>query len=215
MKKSIIAATLLGAAFTSTVNASGIPVVDVASIAQSVQNALEAAQHAKEQMTAYTNIINQAKSQFEETKDMISGNWKLGDFVDQQLIDQVIPSDWQDIYNDLDNLESLRDKFNLKSDIPEVQEQYDQMLAGYEFLENSEKLNKERADNLKQLGNLLNSAETPQQKDDLKLRIQLEQVNIQNEQNRIANVSALMEQQEKLDTEKRMLDFMEKMEKGL
>lgn len=214
MKKKLIAAILCGAVCTTTVHASGIPVVDVASIAQAVQNALEAAQHAKEQMAAYANIINQAKSQFEETKDMISGNWKLGDFVDQQLIDQIIPDDWQDIYNDLDNLESLRNKFDLKSDIPEIQEQYDKMLSGFDFLEKSEELNKERAENLKELGNLLNSAETPQQKDDLKLRIQLEQVNIQNEQIRLANVSALMENQEKLERKKSNQAFINRMNGG-
>ncbi|ECO4189895.1 conjugal transfer protein [Salmonella enterica] len=214
-KKCLISLVVSGFLFNSSVFASGIPVVDAASIAQMVKDAATEAQHAKEQMDAYANIISQAKSQFEETKDMISGNWKLGDFVDQQLMNGLIPDDWEEIYNDMDSLVSLREKFGLKSDNADVQKQYDKLLSGYNVLDQAEEVNNTRVENLKQLGKLLDSAETPQQKEDLKLRIQLEQANIQNEQIRLQNVKDMMDKQEKLDNVAKEKGFMDDMRGGL
>ncbi|EAR2772343.1 TPA: type IV secretion system protein [Salmonella enterica] len=214
-KKCLISLVVSGFLFNSSAFASGIPVVDAASIAQMVKDAATEAQHAKEQMDAYANIISQAKSQFEETKDMISGNWKLGDFVDQQLMNGLIPDDWEEIYNDMDSLVSLREKFGLKSDNADVQKQYDKLLSGYNVLDQAEEVNNTRVENLKQLGNLLDSAETPQQKEDLKLRIQLEQANIQNEQIRLQNVKDMMDKQEKLDNVAKEKGFMDDMRGGL
>lgn len=216
IKKTITASLLslaLGCSVMSNANASGVPTVDVAAAAQLVQNALETAKQAADQLQAYENMIDQAKGQFNETKDLISGNWELGNFLDTQLMDNVIPENWKDIYNNLDDLNDLRDKFGLKSDNPVIQEQYDKMLAGYDMLQKADKTNNQRVQNLQELGSLLNSANTPQQKGDLQLRLQVEQINIQNEQNRLQNVAMLMEQQQQIIDKGKAKSFKDNMRK--
>ncbi|ENE6639022.1 conjugal transfer protein [Salmonella enterica] len=214
MKKTIVKAALLSLAIsTGNVSASGIPTVDAANLAQVVLNGLEAAQHAKDQMNAYTDMMSQAQNQFEQNKDLISGNWKLGDFLDSQLMNSILPNDWENIYNNVTDLTNLRDKFGLKSDDPVIQKQYDKLLAGYDVMNKATKANNQRVENLQKLGSLLNSANTPQQKEDLNLRFQMEYVNMQNEQNRLNNISMLMENQKKLDEQERIKTFKENMRK--
>lgn len=217
MKKTmVVKAALLSLAISvgiGSASASGIPTVDAATLAQSVLNGLEAAQQAKDQMQAYADQMNQAKDLFEQNKDMISGNWKLGDFLDSQLMNNILPSDWEKIYNNIEDLTNLREKFGLTSDDPSVQKQYDKLLAGYDVMNKSLEANNQRVENLQKLGGLLNSANTPQQKEDLNLRFQMEYVNMQNEQIRLQNVSALMEKQKELERKKKVRTFMDNMNK--
>ena len=198
----------LGLYGSPAVFASGIPTVDVANIAPLVLNAQQQAQEALSALETAKDGIEQAKSQFEAHKSMITGNDSLGDFLNNPALNKVLPlSDWSDIYESVRDIEDLRRRYGLTSDDSTVQKKFDSLLAVADALERTYEASGERLKNANALRDKLNQAETPQQKEDLQLRYQHEMLELQVQQMRLSEMQALVAQQEKMQNKQRIQGF--------
>ena len=193
--------------------ASGIPTVDVASIAQLTLNAKQQADEALAQLNKAREAIQQAKAQYDHYQGLVTGNDKLGSFLNDPLLNQVLPlSDWNNIYTETKNLADLRTRYGLTSSDPKVQGAFDQLLSQASTLENTYNAASQRIKNAEQLRQRLNIVQTPQQREELGLRLQQEQLELQNQQIQLQNVKMIMEQEDRIKDKKRAQDFWNKLE---
>lgn len=227
----VIALSVALAAGTAgqTVQASGIPTVDVAAIAQMVIDAMQQAQEAADQLSAAQDQISelqaqyeQAKDQFDELKDMTTGNSRYGTRYNSDDLYDYLPTSttagsWEEIYEDMNagTLESYRNKYNLKSDDESQQEVFDVQLTNLRTLENAHRANNLRLENIKNLLDLADQATTPQEKDDIRTRMIAEQAAISNESNRLAAMESLMARNDKLLRQKQNKKFNDFLENGV
>jgi type IV secretion system protein VirB5 len=198
---------------------SGIPVIDVAGIAQFAKEAVTQAKQFKDRMDAVRNQIAEAKNQLDEAKrqgefykNMVEGHWSIEDVFNNPAASQYLAnSNWESIYSEIGDIDNLRDKFDLKSDNPATQKQYDSMLKQYAFQEKTYNLSVERQNRIMQLTNMLKSADTPSKKADLANSIQFERVQLANDSKMMADLDSLMKRQETLETNSRVLKQKEKL----
>lgn len=195
-------------------HASGIPTVDLAAIAQAVTDAMQQAQEAAANLTALQDQLDEAKRQFDETKGLITGNSRYGSkFNDPAMYDYLPTSttagSWEDIYSKMDagTLNSYRGKYGLVTKNASQQAVFDKQLTNLRTQEAAYRANNLRLENLRNLQALADSARTPQEKQDIQSRLQIEQANIANEANRLATTKDLMERQDKLLAQKQNTDF--------
>lgn len=210
-----VLAVVLSAVFATTslpIWASGIPTVDIAAAIELKANAVAQATQALDALKQAKKGIDEARQQYENYKGIITGNDKLGNFLNNPALNKIMPmGDWASIYSTVKDISSLRDRYGLKSDNASVQQQFDRILAGADMLERTYDASVSRVENAAQLRTLLNTAETPQQKADLQLRYQQEFLELQNQQMRIANIQALMNQKKEIENTKRSRAFVDYM----
>lgn len=210
MKKTLLAGLIAAALITAApaVNATGIPTLDAATGIILTSNALAQAKQALDALNQAKEGIEQARAQYENYKGLISGNSDMGDFLDNPTLNKIMPlSEWGDVYSDAKDLPNLRSRYNLQSDNPDVQKQFDKLLAVTGMLETNYDASTERVKNAEQLRQQLNIVETPQQKADLQLRYQQELLELQNQQIRMENMKMLTEQKEKMESKQRSQAF--------
>lgn len=211
MKKTLLAGLVAAALITAApaVNAVvGIPTLDAATGIILTTNALAQAQQALDALNQAKEGIEQARAQYENYKGLISGNSNMGDFLDNPTLNKIMPlSEWGDVYNDAKDLPNLRSRYNLQSDNPDIQKQFDKLLSVTGMLEANYNASAERVKNAEQLRQQLNVVETPQQKADLQLRYQQEVLELQNQQARLQNMKMLMDQKEKMESKQRSQAF--------
>jgi type IV secretion system protein VirB5 len=210
LKKQLIAVVLTTVTLAAApwVSATGIPTVDVASILQLTVNAAAQAQQALDALQETRRGIEQARAEYEDYKGAITGNDRLGDFLNSPTLNKVLPTGgWSDVYSSARDLAGLRQRYGLTSDNPQVQAAFDKMLVTADTLEKDYDASTERVNNAQQLRAQLNVVQTPQQKQDLQLRYQQEMLELQNQQMRVANMQALMEQKEKIENTQRAQAF--------
>lgn len=191
------------------VNATGIPVLDVAGIAQMVQNATATAQQALDQLNQLKQQYDQAVAAAKAEKERFEGNWSLGDVLNDPTLTSYLPDDWTDIYSSGD-VSGLREQYKLKSTNSEVQEQYDSLLSNLSTMQEAYDSTVKRTKNIEQLASYMNSAQTPQQKADYANRILFEQTQIQNEQAKVNAVKTMMEQREYIQNKARQQAFIDR-----
>ncbi|EAA1887998.1 conjugal transfer protein [Salmonella enterica subsp. enterica serovar Fluntern] len=190
----------------------GVPTVSVAELAQLVQNAQQQAQQALAQLEKAKEAIQQAKSQYEHYKSIMEGNDKLGSFLNDPYVNQLLPArDWQDIYNQTQDLTDLRKRYGVSGYEPEVQKVFDKLLRQAGVLEEQYKATNIRKKNAETLRNKLNEVQTPAEREQLVLRYQQEQLELANQQTQLQNTRYLMEQQEKLEQKKKEQNFVDYM----
>ncbi|MEE9681888.1 P-type DNA transfer protein VirB5 [Pseudomonas moraviensis] len=211
MKKTLLAGLVAAALITAApaVNAVvGIPTLDAATGIILTTNALAQAQQALDALNQAKEGIEQARAQYENYKGLISGNSNMGDFLDNPTLNKIMPlSEWGDVYDDAKDLPNLRSRYNLQSDNPDIQKQFDKLLSVTGMLEANYNASAERVKNAEQLRQQLNVVETPQQKADLQLRYQQEVLELQNQQARLQNMKMLMDQKEKMESKQRSQAF--------
>lgn len=208
MKLKTLMAVSLAMAISSPVYASGIPTVDVANITQLVVNAQQQAKEALAQLDKAKEAISQAKSQYDHYKSIMQGNDKLGDFLNDPLLNELLPvSDWQDIYSQAKDLPNLRTRYGLTSSDPKIQAAFDKLLSQADTLEKQYDASNKRIKTAEGLRSRLNSVETPKDREQLGLRYQQEMLELQNQQAQLQNTRYLMEQQNKIDDAKRAQAF--------
>ncbi len=206
MKRNLIAVSL-ALIFTATgiapAVASGVPTVDVAALTQMVQNAQQQAREALAQLDKAKEAISQAKSQYDHYKGIVQGNDKLGEFLNDPYVNQLLPAkEWQDIYSQAKDLPQLRQRYGLTSSDPQVQAAFDKLLSQADVLEKQYKATNTRLDHAKGLRSRLNTVETPKDREQLALRYQQEMLELQAQQAQLQNSRYLMEQKEKMEREK-------------
>ncbi|VGA88015.1 P-type DNA transfer protein VirB5 [Klebsiella pneumoniae] len=208
MKLKTLMAVSIAMAISLPVYASGIPTVDVASITQLVVNAQQQAKEALAQLDKAKEAISQAKSQYDHYKSIMQGNDKLGDFLNDPLLNELLPvSDWQDIYSQAKDLPNLRTRYGLTSSDPKIQAAFDKLLSQADTLEKQYDASNKRIKTAEGLRSRLNSVETPKDREQLGLRYQQEMLELQNQQAQLQNTRYLMEQQNKIDDAKRAQAF--------
>lgn len=210
MKKTLLAGLVAAALITAapSVIATGIPTLDVATGMILTTNALAQAQQALDALNQAKEGIEQARAQYENYKGLISGNSGMGDFLDNPTLNKIMPlSEWGEVYTDAKDLPNLRSRYNLQSDNPDIQKQFDKLLSVTGMLEANYNASTERVKNAEQLREQLNVVETPQQKADLQLRYQQELLELQNQQARLENMKLLTEQKEKMESKQRSQAF--------
>lgn len=197
-----------------TASATGIPTVDVASIAQMAANAVQQASEAAAQLEQAKRAISEAQSQFEKTKGMITGNSGYGSQYNNKDLTDYLPTSttmnsWEKIYDQMDSstLQAMRDEYGLKSDEPLQQEVFDKQLTHLYTSETAYKANNRRIENIQALQAEADQAQTPQEKQDIATRISTEQAAIANESNRLATAKELMDRQERLYAQKQNKEF--------
>jgi len=216
MKKTLavftMSAVMLAVALPSCVSASGIPTLDVATGIILQSNAMAQAQQALDALKTAKDGIQQAKQQYDNYKGIVTGNDRLGDFLNNPALNQVLPlGEWSQVYTTVQDIASLRERYGLKSDNLSVQAKFDRMLAAADALERNYDASTDRVKNAAQLRAKLNEVQTPQQKEDLQLRYQQELIEQQNQQMRLANIQMLQNQQEKMENQKKAQAFEDAM----
>jgi type IV secretion system protein VirB5 len=209
--KTSLAAATLGVAIASIslpALATGIPTLDVATGIILESNAVAQAKQALDALKQAKDGIDQARQQYENYKSIITGNDKLGDFLNNPELNKILPmGDWADMYSTVQDIASLRERYGLTSDNASVQEKFDKILAGADALQRTYDASTQRVKDAEQLRAQLNQVETPQQKADLQLRYQQELIEQQNDQMRLTNLQMLQQQQEKIENTKRSQAF--------
>ncbi|MEA7989552.1 conjugal transfer protein, partial [Salmonella enterica subsp. enterica serovar Virginia] len=164
------------------------------------------------QLEKAKEAIQQAKSQYEHYKSIMEGNDKLGSFLNDPYVNQLLPArDWQDIYNQTQDLTDLRKRYGVSGYEPEVQKVFDKLLRQAGVLEEQYKATNIRKKNAETLRNKLNEVQTPAEREQLVLRYQQEQLELANQQTQLQNTRYLMEQQEKLEQKKKEQNFVDYM----
>ncbi|EFF9667462.1 MULTISPECIES: type IV secretion system protein [Enterobacterales] len=206
----LTALAVLVAALSAPVYSTGIPSVDVARITQAAQQAQIQAKEALAQLNAAKDAIAQAKAQYDKYEGMVKGNANLGDWLRDDNVSDLFPTDdWADLYDDASNLSSLRSRYGLTSSDPGVQAQFDRLLSQAGVLEKNYSASANRIKRLSSMRKALNTAVTPQQKEDLALRFQDEQLELKNQEVQLQNTRMLMEQKEKINDAKYAQDMSE------
>lgn len=196
---------VIALSISTPILASGIPVVDVAGIAQMLQSATQQAAQALDQLNATKNAMMAEKARFE-------GNWSLADVLNDPTLISYLPSkDWQDLYTSGRDFTQLRKKYNLVSNNPIKQKAFDGMLANLDVMEKSYESTVKRQKNIEDLSRYMNSAQTPQQKSDFSNRLAFEQVQLANEKSRLDSLNVLMKQKKDLESEAKANAFKNKM----
>lgn len=212
MRRSPLILALVLSLSNLSVFAGGIPTVSVAELTQMVKNAQQQARESLAQLEKAKESILQAKNQYEHYKSITQGNDKLGDFLNDPQIKQLLPiGDWQEIYYRTKDLTSLRNRYGLTSNDPKVQAFFDRLLTQAGTLEEQYKATNKRIATAEGLRRQLNRVETPKDREQLALRYQQEMLEMQAQQMQLQNARYLMEQNEKMENKKKAQaaeDFM-------
>lgn len=175
MKK--LACIFLLASISGQVIASGIPTVDVAAIAKTVEEGLTRAKEA-------ANQLNQLKEQYEQQmKYAEDQKQRLEGFTDFSSGFDSASSYMKDSLSSItdgakSDLSGLRDKYNLNSDDNVTQERYNTLLQKIKLYDEFNDSMRSRADRITSLQNDFSSADTPQKKADLANQLSTEKITL-------------------------------------
>ncbi|WP_421556737.1 P-type DNA transfer protein VirB5 [Pseudomonas kitaguniensis] len=204
----LAAAVVLGAALSNTVFALGVPTLDATTGLILTNSAIAQASQAANALKTAKDGIEQVRDQYNNYKSIVTGNDKLGNFLSNPSINKVLPlGEWSQLYSDVKDIASLRERYGLKSENQSVQARFDRVLSAMDALEKTYDASTERVKNAELLRAKLNEVQTPQQKEDLQLRFQQEYLEVQNQQMRLANMKMLQEQQDKIVNQQRAQAF--------
>ncbi|HAV7684176.1 TPA: conjugal transfer protein TrbJ [Escherichia coli] len=155
-----------------------IPVVDPASIAKTVEEGVTRAKEAaanlqqlKEQYEQTIKYAEEQKRRLEGFTDFSNGFDSAESYMKTRLSDLTDHSK--------ENVNSLRDKYNLKSESNLAQTRYDSILKQIDFYEKFNKSLLERANRMQNLQNSFSHANTPQQKADLANQLNTEKLTLE------------------------------------
>lgn len=201
MKRYISAATLFFV-FSLKSFAAGIPVVDVAGLAQMVQDGLVRAQEFQKTIGEARNRLNQMKQTAQHYKSMVEGHYSFETIINDPNLNQFFELDGvKDIYDSVGDIASMRDEYGLYSDNPSVQRRYDSQLKTLRFQEELHEQFLSRSERMNSLLSQFNAANTPAKKADLGNAIEYEQMQLANEQNMMVAMNSMLEQQRKIQAQ--------------
>ncbi|HHY0508171.1 TPA: type IV secretion system protein [Vibrio parahaemolyticus] len=185
--------------------ASGIPVVDVAGIAQMITDSATRAQEFSQSISEARNRLNQLKSQAQHYKSMVEGHYGFEEILsDPNLNDAIDLSAYSDLYDAIDDVSDLREEFGLYSDNPVIQRRYDMQLKQLKFQETLYERSAKRQERMSRLLSQFGTATTPAAKEDLGNAINFEKTLMENEQDMMTAMSEMLERQKQLEIEKRL-----------
>jgi len=212
VKKLLQALAVAGViAIHSPAQASGIPTVDVAAIAQDLMSYTADIQHYadvinswQQQYQQMTQQLNTLKSQYEA----ITGARGMGQLLNALDLYNALPPEWQTVYQ---NVKAAGDTLQGVKAMTDGQKIYygtintniDQIKAGYQAAT-------DRLVRLQALMSQIDSAQDQKAAQDLANRIGVEQTILQNENARIGLMVQMQQIQMKVAEEQRLDDFNKK-----
>lgn len=209
MKKVLLASLLV---FSLGSNASGIPVVDVANLAQIVTEGLARAKEFKQNMDEARNRLSEMKASSDHYKKMVDGHFNFEDVLNDPYANEFMAlDDWKDIYNDSSGLVELREEFGMYSDDPLVQRRYDNQLRQYNAQSKFYKASVERNKKMQSLLGQFSTATTPAAKEDIANAIRFEQTQVQNDAQMMATMNTMMDERRRLEARKKSQEKVELM----
>ncbi|EGH3654133.1 conjugal transfer protein TrbJ [Salmonella enterica] len=157
--------------------ASGIPVVDVASIAKTVEEGINRAQEAANQLSQLKDQYEQSIKYAEAQKERLEG------FTDFSSGFDSASSYMKDSLSNItdgakSDLSGLRGQYGLSSNDSTTQARYDGLLQKIKFYDDFNKSMRERANRITGLQNAFSGADTPQKKADLANQLNTEQMTL-------------------------------------
>ncbi|EGD7062442.1 conjugal transfer protein TrbJ [Salmonella enterica] len=156
----------------------GIPVVDVAAIAKTVEEGLNRAAEAARQLEQLKQQYEQTIRYAEEQKKRLEGFTDFSNGFDSAS--SYMKDSLSTITNSAkSDLSSLRSQYDLSSNVAETQQKYDAILAKIKFYENFNNEMQERAKRLTTLQKEFASADTPQKKADLSNQLNTEKLTME------------------------------------
>jgi hypothetical protein len=173
-----------------------LPTVDFAAIAQSVRNAAQQAREAYAELSLLKSSLEEGKKEFEENKKLMTGNSHFGNKYNDPILHEYLPTkkSWEDIYKSIDSslVDEYRKKYHLNDHV------FDKYLINLITLEKAYNVSNLTLENLQNLQKLADSVKTPQEKEDIHSRLEIEEAKITNEHNRLTELKELMSYDEKL-----------------
>ena len=174
--------------------AGGIPVIDPAQLAQSIQQGIQLGQQIQNQIKQITELKNQVKA--------LTGNRNLGNILKTDALEQL-PDEWKSVYDaamqtkggNFNNLLSSKG-YNQNADNERLIKHFDLTLKA---IKDSEL----RFQNIKALMDRVNTTQDAKAAADLQNRISLEKAYIQQNQTRLDMMERYMALDEKVQVKKR------------
>ena len=216
-KKTILSALALCFSLSATmpVYAGGIPVLDAANLINTAENIVQWGK----QLTEMKNQLIQAKAQF----DSLNGLRGIGSLLNNELLVQYIPKDYQDAYQKLmdgtggdfaglsgklTTIKTLNQKYTcaqLNTDaalIAQCENQWNKLALDKEVGDLGYKQAAKNIENLQTFVSSINESTDPKSLYDLQARIQIEQVRMQNEMMKLETMKMMAEADKKLTQQK-------------
>lgn len=198
MKKLLLIPVLLLGSAAPVVNASGIPVVDIAGLTQMVtDNVQRAAQWAKEaDQWAKANGLDvdkleEYKRQGDHYASMVEGHYSFEDFLNDPLLNGVTDmSEWRDLYDTVEDIVDLREQLGISRD----DDRFDDAIKKFKLLDRFYQRTKNRSESLQRLLDQFEKADTPAARESLANAIALEQVKIQTDQQMLNSLQQIEQQ---------------------
>ena len=172
-----LAYVVLLASLSGQVMASGIPTVDVAAIAKTVEEGLTRAQEAANQLNQLKEQYEQQIKYAEDQKQRLEGFTDFSSGFDSasSYMKDSLSSITDDAKSDLSN---LRDKYGLSSSNSVAQARYDGLLQKIKIYDDFNDSLRDRANRITSLQNDFSSADTPQKKADLANQLSTEKMTL-------------------------------------
>lgn len=178
MKKTVLALSLfLGLSPYLLINdaIAGIPVVDMAAIAKTVEEGLTRAEEAAKNLAQLKEQYEQSVKYAQEQKERLEGFTDFRGGFDNAS--SYLKNSLSDISNNADSdLGNLRRRYNLTSSDSQTQSRYDAILKKITFYEDFNESIRRRADRITNLQNTFSTTTTPQQKADIANQLSVEQM---------------------------------------
>lgn len=211
MKKIICAVAFALSVNSGMANAGGIPVIDVANLANTAQNLVEWSK----QLTEMKNQL----SQLQDTYNSLNGLRNVGSLLNNELLVQYLPKDYQSsleallngtggdfagISGTLANIVSANQKYScaaLNSTpalITQCEAQWNKLALDRNVGDMGYKQAAKNIDNLQTFVSSINSSTDPKTLQDLQARIAVEQVRMQNEQVKLETIKMMTAANDKL-----------------
>ncbi|MGR2997565.1 type IV secretion system protein [Vibrio vulnificus] len=194
MKKYLLVASLF---FTPVVSASGIPVVDIASLTQmAMDNIAKAQQWAREakQWATENNIgydqLNQMHTEYKHYKKMVEGHYSFEDIMnDPKIMSEM--EEWRTLYDQFEDAEELREEFGINRN----DDSMDEMLRKYRMVDRFYERSLKRNQTLMKLLEEFETADSPAKKADLANAIAFEQTKVKNDEQMMASLDKIKQQE--------------------
>jgi type IV secretion system protein VirB5 len=199
MKKKILTLSICAALLTGQhqAYATGIPTVDVASIAQMVLDSTTRAAEFAETIQAARQRLEQMRNSAQFYQDMVEGAYSFEDVLNESgLSEDLALSTWSDAYDNVSRLQDLRDDFGLNSSDPYTQSRWDSELLRFDANQKLYDSTVKRNEKMLSLLTQFSSATTPAQKESLANAIHFEQLQLQNDVQMVQAMSNLLKQRE-------------------
>ncbi len=159
------------------VMATGIPTIDVAAIAKTVEEGLTRAKEAASQLSQLKEQYEQSMKYAEDQKKRLEGFTDFSDGFDSasSYMKDSLSSITDGAKSDLSG---LRDSYGLSSEDTNTQARYDGLLQKIKFYDEFNDSLRERANRITSLQNEFSRADTPQKKADVANQLSAEQMTL-------------------------------------